>query len=131
MDPSYPSTQRIGQDRVMTSTGSHVVRRDADVVHVELLGYMTEAVALTAIDDFSRTIPVDARATFAMHVHLGGLEKYDTAAREAWATALLGCRKQICEIVIFDGKPLQRMAAAAVALALRVPMRFETTPKLP
>jgi hypothetical protein len=106
---------------------SHKVWTESDVVHVKFTGHMTEAVALAAIDDFARAIPVDARAMFAMHVHLGGMDKYDTSAREAWARSLIGCRKQIREIVVHDGKPLQRMAAAAVALALLVPIRFETT----
>lgn len=111
----------------MPLPGSHVVWCEGDSIHVELRGYMTEPVALAAIDEFSRLIPLDAREMFSMHVHLGPLDRYDTIAREAWARSLMGCRKQIREIVVYDGKPLQRMAAAAVALALLVPIRFKIT----
>ena len=127
----FPSWRSSSFGESVAADPQHTVWVEADVVHVEIRGHMTEAVALAAIDDFGRAVPLDTSEIFAMHVHLGSMHKHDSAAREAWARSLWGLRKQIREIVIIDGKPLQRMAAAAVALALGVQMRFVTTAKEP
>lgn len=88
---------------------------------------MTGDDAEDAIEDF-RTVVPDDEMSFTLHVYLGALDKYETAAREAWAKALRVYRKRVSEVVVYDASPLIRMAAATViAIVLRLPIRFEST----
>lgn len=83
---------------------------------------MTEADALAAIRDFEQVVP---DTSFEFHVHVGELQKYDGAAREAWTRGLGRHRQRCRRVVIYNATPLIRMAAATVALILRLPMDFE------
>jgi hypothetical protein len=78
---------------------------------------------MAAIIDFEAALP--HQGSFEFHVHVGALAKYEGAAREAW-TRGLGRHKARCRrVVIHNASPLIRMAAATVALILRLPMDFE------
>lgn len=96
--------------------------REGSSVHVTLSGVMTGEAAAKAIAAFEQEIPVSGR--FALHVHLKGLDRYEPDARKAWTEALSRVRDRCTKIVLYGAKPLVRMAAATVALIIRLPMDF-------
>jgi len=92
------------------------------VVWIRMDGVMNKAGALSAIAAFEREVPLVGE--FEFRADLTGLEKYEAAAREAWTKALMKQRDRISKIVIVGARAIVRMAAATVALVLRLPMEF-------
>jgi ABC-type transporter Mla MlaB component len=96
--------------------------RDKCCVTVTLSGVMDEDAATEVIRDFEAALPIEP---FVMRANLRELERYEAAARAAWTESLKQCRDQIECIVIVGARPLVRMAAATVAMLIRIPIEFE------
>lgn len=99
---------------------------DGKRVRATFSGEMTHEDACVAIERFELTIP--SSGTFEFHADLRDLTRYDAAARQAWTQVLNRHRERCSRIWIYGARPIIRMAAATVALIVRLPMEFSDRP---
>ena len=103
------------------------IRREGRDVHLVLRGHFSADAALGSTDAFRALVGMDA---IRFIVYIGELDGYDKEARLAWQKVLAPMRKQISTIVfVGNASPLIRMAAATVALAVGLHMRFVARPE--
>jgi hypothetical protein len=100
----------------------HKTERVENQVHTHLIGVMDEVCARAAILSFEAALRPNE--PFEFHVHLGKLERFEAAARQAWTEALRRHRKNCTYVKIYGARPLARMAAATVTMMLRLRMDF-------
>lgn len=97
------------------------IDRNGATIHMTLRGEMRLEGAEQVIARFEDLLP---SGSFEFHAHMTELAKYDAASREAWTRVLRKHRTRCTKIVIYGARPLVRMAAATVAMIVRLPIDF-------